>query len=144
MYLDSAILVKLVVREPDSGFYADQVDGQLAVHASELAVPECRSALLRKREQGEIDTQTCRQAWKRLQVLWSDGGGLLLQPVTRSVLQEAGELMDRCIARAPVRTLDAVHLASCQLTRAYPLITNDRMMRAAAEALGIPLGAVMS
>jgi len=42
MYVDSAVLVKLVVREPDSGFYADLLDGQRAVIASELSIPECR------------------------------------------------------------------------------------------------------
>jgi len=141
VYLDSAILVKLVVREPDSDFYADLVEGQQSVHSSELAVPECRSALLRKHRQGEIDVRTCKKAWEQLQALWSNGGGMLLQPVTRIVLQEAGEIIERCIARVPVRTLDAVHIASCRLARAYPLITNDRVMRAAAEVLGMPLGA---
>jgi len=47
MYLDSAILVKLVVRESDSVFYADMVDGQI-VWSAELALSECFSALLRK------------------------------------------------------------------------------------------------
>lgn len=142
MYLDSAILVKLVVREPDSIFYADLVDGRQSVRASELAVPECRSALLRKRKQGEIGGRTCDEAWKRLQFLWSKGGGLLLQPVTLSVLQEAGEVVERCIPHVPVRTLDAVHIASCLLSRSYPLVTNDRVMRAAAKLLGMPLGAL--
>ena len=142
MYLDSAILVKLVVREPDSGFYADMVDGQRGVRTCELAVPECRSALLRKRQQGAIDGRTYDQAWTRLQALWSKDGGLLLQPVTRGELQEAGEIIERCIVTVPLRTLDAVHLASCLSSRAYPLITNDRVMRAAAECLGMPLGAL--
>jgi len=43
MYLDSAILVKLVVRESDSVFYADMVDGQI-VWSAELALSECFSA----------------------------------------------------------------------------------------------------
>ena len=141
MYLDSAILVKLVVREPDSDFYADLLDGRTAVQASELTMPECRSALLRKREHGDIDARTCERAWERLQSLWSKGGGLLLQPVTRTVLLEAGEVICQCAGAVPVRTLDAIHIASCLLARAYPLMTNDRVMRSAAERLGIPLGA---
>ena len=46
MYLDSAILVKLLVRESDSLFYANMVDGQIAWSA-ELALSECFSALVR-------------------------------------------------------------------------------------------------
>ncbi|OGV75748.1 MAG: hypothetical protein A2340_09820 [Lentisphaerae bacterium RIFOXYB12_FULL_60_10] len=141
MYLDSAILVKLVVREPDSEYYADLVDGQRTVTASELVVAECRSALLRKCRQGEIDTRTCDQSWERLQAYWdSDAGGLILHPVSRIILEEAGEVIKRCIARVSVRTLDAIHLASCRLTRDYPLITTDHVMRAAAESMGLPLG----
>ena len=93
MYLDSAILVKLVVREQDSDFYADLVEGQFAVCSSELAIVECRSALLRKKEQGQIDTRTCNGAWARLRAHWSSGGGLVLHPVTLAVLQEAGEII---------------------------------------------------
>lgn len=50
--------------------------------------------------------------------------------------------MAKCIAHVPVRTLDAVHLATCRLSRAYPLVTGDRVMRAAADILGIPLAAL--
>jgi len=47
MYLDTAVLVKLLVREPDSSFYANQAQGQL-VWTADLALTECYSALLRK------------------------------------------------------------------------------------------------
>ena len=139
MYLDSAILVKLVVHEPDSDFYADLVDGQFAVYSSELVIVECRSALLRKKKQGQIDARTYTGAWTRLQAHWSSGGGLVLQPVTLAVLQEAGETIQRCIGHTPLRTLDAIHIASCLRSRAFPLVTNDGIMRMAAESLGLSL-----
>jgi predicted nucleic acid-binding protein len=140
MYLDSAILVKLVVREPDSEYYADLVEGQRVVRSSEIAMTECRSALLRKGREGLLDARTVEGAWMRLQALWS-GGGLMLHPVTRSVLLEAGEVIKRCMDRAPLRTLDAIHIASCLQSLAFPLITNDQVMRKAAETLRVPLGA---
>ncbi len=142
MYLDSAILVKLVVREPDSGFYVELVDGQASVRASELSITECRAALMRKWKEGELDTRTRDQAWKRLLLLWGDDAGLLLQPVTRAVLREAGEVVERCVERVSLRTLDAIHLATCLLSQSYPLVTNDRVMRTAAKWLGVPLGAL--
>lgn len=140
MYVDSAVLVKLVVREPDSGFYADLLDGQRAVIASELSIPECRSALLRKAEYGDITLRTCEQAWTKLQAFWATRGGLSLKPVSRSVLEEAGDMMRQCAGCASIRTLDAIHLATCRFAHAYPLVTNDRIMRKAAERIGIPLG----
>jgi predicted nucleic acid-binding protein len=144
MYLDSAILVKLVVREPDSEFYVNLLDGQPSVHTSELAITECRSALIRKREIGDIDAQTCARAWTRLQAYWADSGGLLLLPVTRSVLRQAGDVIDRCSLSVPIRALDAIHIASCWVSHDYPLVTNDRVMRRATEHLGIPLSRLPS
>jgi len=144
MYLDSAIFVKLVVREPDSDFYASLVDGQNAIHTSELVVAECRSALYRKWRDGELDPRTRDQAWKRLCAGWEAGNGTVLHPLTRTVLEEAGAVIEACGSRAAVRTLDAIHLASCRLTRAFPLVTNDRIMRAAANRLGLPLGRLPS
>ena len=142
MYLDSAILVKLVIREPDSEYFADIVEGQYGVLSSELAIVECRSALVRKRQHGEINARTYAEAWKYLQLFWSRTGGLSLQPVSHPVLQEAGELVERCAGHAPLRSLDAIHLATCLRFRAAPLITNDAVMRAAAVVLGLPLGSL--
>ena len=139
MYLDSAILVKLVVREPDSVFYVRLLEGAGGLRSSELAVTECRSVLERKRQQGELDAATCDGAWRRLGSHWQRGGGLVLHPVTRLVLDEAGEMIADCITVAPLRTLDAIHLATCRLQGAPPLVTNDRVMRLAARHLGIPL-----
>jgi predicted nucleic acid-binding protein len=139
MYLDSAILVKLVVREPDSEFYADLVEGRRDSRSSELAITECRSAMIRKRREGQIDHRTHDQAWDRLNALWS-GGGLLLHPVSRGILTEAGEAIERCSGTTPLRTLDAIHLSTCLVLRAFPLVTNDQVLRAAAGLLRIPLG----
>jgi predicted nucleic acid-binding protein len=139
LYLDSAILVQLVVREPDSEFFADFVEGQYGAQSSELAMVECRSALTRKREYGQIDARTHSEAWNFLQAYWSRAGGLTLHPVSQPVLLEAGEVIERCAGRAPLRTLDAIHLATCLRTHAFPLVTNDTVLRAAAESLNVPV-----
>ena len=54
MYLDSAIIIKLSIKEPDSEFYVSLVDGRTDLVASALSLPECRSALARKVHEGEI------------------------------------------------------------------------------------------
>jgi predicted nucleic acid-binding protein len=139
MYVDSAILIKLVVREPDSLFYVRLLEGSLDLRSSDLAVTECRSVLERKRREGELDAATCEGAWRRLGACWQRGGGLVLHPVTRRVLDEAGAIIAECIASVPLRTLDAIHLATCRLHGAAPLVANDRVMRQAARLLGLPL-----
>lgn len=141
MYLDSAILVKLVVREPDSLFYAGQVDREPGVWSSALALTECWSALCRKLRDGDLDPATRDQAWGRLETAVG-AERLQLQPVTLPVLRLANRFIGQCEGRVAVRTLDAIHLASSECCGAGLLLTNDRVMRQAADALGIPLGPV--
>ena len=139
MYLDTAILVKLVVREPDSHFYASLVEGGTSVWSCELAIPECRSALERKRRQGELEPRTVAAAWKRLEAMWGPDGGVRLHPVGRPLLTEAEALLREVGTEAPLRTLDAIHLAACRICRSFPLVSNDRIMRSAATILAISL-----
>ena len=139
MYLDSAVLVKLVVREPDSLFYAGLVDGQAGVSTSQLALTECWSALFRKQREGAIDAKGRRSAWRKLEQYVADGA-LDLVPVDRGVLRRANQIIERCHPQVPVRSLDAIHLASCEATNAFPLLTNDERMRAAARRLRFALG----
>ena len=139
MYLDSAVLVKLVVREPDSWFYAERTNGQAHVCSSELALTECWSALCRKRRQGEIDKATWQGAGGRLQSRVQDQT-LRLQPVNEAILRRANRLIERCHMEVSVRTLDAIHLATCDALDACPIFTNDTVMRKAARALGMELG----
>jgi predicted nucleic acid-binding protein len=143
MYLDSAILVKLVVREPDSLFYAAQTDGQTDVSSSQVAVTETWSALFRKQREGAIDAKARWAAWKRLERYFMDGM-LFLVPVDRSILSRANRIISRCHPGIGLRTLDAIHLASCEDTDAFPLLTADRQMRAAAAHLRFPLGPLPS
>ena len=61
VYLDTAILVKLLVREADSDFYVALVDRQPA-WSSHLVVIECFSALLRKERKRAITPTHRRRA----------------------------------------------------------------------------------
>jgi predicted nucleic acid-binding protein len=138
MYLDTAILVKLVVREPDSLFYAEQTDGQ-EVWSSLLSYTESWSALLRKQREGAISAKTRSSAWQKLERYFT-GVMLELVPVDESVLKRANEIIVRCYPKVALRSLDAVHLASCEAVSAFPLLTSDLRMRAAAHHLRFPLG----
>jgi predicted nucleic acid-binding protein len=137
MYLDSAILVKLLVREADSLFYADMVDGQIAWSA-ELALSECFSALLRKEREGAITTRHRKAAWKQLEDDVSHHR-LNLVAITRPVLEEANAIMAACHPNVALRSLDAIHLAAAAQCVSWPLCTNDARMREAANRLRFPL-----
>jgi len=139
MYLDSAILVKLVVRETDSFFYAEQTNGQAEVWSSQLALTESWSALVRKQREGAINVRARRVAWQKLERYFTDGM-LGLVPVDESILKRANRIILRCHPRVALRSLDAIHLASCEAADAFPLLTNDRQMRTAADHLRFPLG----
>src|SRR4030095_7222427 len=139
MYLDSAILVKLVVREPDSFFYAEQTIGQTDVWISQLALAESWSALIRKQREGEIHVRVRRSAWQKLERYFTHRM-LGMVPGDESILKRANRIILRCNPKVALRPLDAIHLASCEAADAYPLLTNDRQMRAAADHLRFPLG----
>ncbi len=139
MYLDSAVLVKLVVREPDSLFYADQVHGRSDVWVSEIALTECWSALLRKEREQAVDVPTRENAWRRLETYFSGEVPHMLS-VTREILHRANRILDRCHPEVGLRSLDAIHLASCEAADAWPLLTSDLRMRQGAEILRLPLG----
>jgi predicted nucleic acid-binding protein len=142
MYLDSAILVKFVVRESDSLFYADMVDGQIAWSA-ELALSECFSALLRKEREGAITLRQRKSAWKQLEADVSEHR-LNLVAMTRPLLEQANAIMTACHPAVPLRSLDAIHLAAAAQCVSWPLYTSDARMREAASRLGFPLSPLPS
>jgi len=139
MYLDSAIIVKLFIPEPDSGFYASLVDGRADLAVSALSLPECRSALARKLDGGEITQDEYREACGEMDEIFSGRAGIAVAGVDNDILQLAALLIERCQGRVALRALDAVHIATCMNNGNYPLATNDKTMRKAAEALQVSL-----
>jgi predicted nucleic acid-binding protein len=56
-----------------------------------------------------------------------------------TVLKKANHIIELCHPEVPLRTLDAIHAATCDLAQDFPLCTTDRRMRDAAKKLGIPV-----
>ncbi len=137
MYLDAAIIVKLLVDEHDSDYFQDALAGVL-LSSSELAVTEVRAALLTKERNKLISVKQRDAAWKvfndRVQARDFD-----LHPLNGLVLRKANQILGQCHPKVPLRTLDAIHTAACDLSQDFPLCTTDRRMRDAAVVLGIPL-----
>ncbi len=137
MYLDTAIIIKLLVTEPDSEFFQDALGGEL-LSSSELAMTEVWSALLAKERNKHISGPQRAKAWQvfneRVQAKQ-----LVLHPLSSVVLKKANRVLECCHPAVPLRTLDAIHTAACDLSQDFPLCTTDRRMRDAAAVLGIPV-----
>lgn len=136
MYLDTSVLVKLFVREPDSDFYGKLTDGQV-VCTSVLAYTEVRSALLGKERAG-LAVEHQRRAWAAF-----DGNVtedlIELLPMSPAIFKRANRILEVCHPTIPLRSLDALHLASADQSQDWPLVTGDKRMRDAAALLGFPL-----
>lgn len=137
MYLDTAILVKLLVREPDSAFYASLVGGQF-VWSSQIIVTESFSALIRKEREGAITTVHRRKAWKQIEQDIA-ARRLNLVPLGADVLARANGILAACHPEIALRSLDAIHVASAEQCQSWPLCSNDGRVRDASRKLGFPL-----
>ena len=137
MYLDPAIIVKLLVREADSEWFSNQLVGQKFV-TSELALTEVQSALFSKERGGQITPRERVAAGGKFLSMIEDEYIQLL-PLDRMVLERATAIQHACHPGIPLRTLDALHVATCDLHRGGKLSTTDARMRSACKQFGIAL-----
>ncbi|MEY2880236.1 MAG: hypothetical protein RLZZ15_2616 [Verrucomicrobiota bacterium] len=137
MYLDSSVLVKLYVREPDTAECAALI-GRQPMTTSELAWGELASALMQKERAGYITPEVHAEAWA---TFLADVGArrVHLMELSGDTVLDAVEIMREVHPAVPLRTLDAIHLATFQNTVAGPLFSKDRRMNDAARLLGFSL-----
>jgi predicted nucleic acid-binding protein len=135
MYLDSCIIVKLLVVEPDSEFFIRSLEGQALV-TSELARTEVFSALLARERAGKISVADRHLAWREFEERVKTKE-IKIEPMNSIVLRKANHSLEKCHPEVPLRTLDAIHLATVDLCQDFPLVTTDGRLRDAATRLGI-------
>ena len=137
MYLDSAIIVKLLVREPESEWFGKNLIGNEFV-TSELALTEVRSALLARERGGYIAVRERAAAAEKF-VSMIESKSIHLLPLDRPVLERASAIQHACHPHIPLKTLDALHVATCDLHRAAIMSATDKRIRAACEQFAIAL-----
>lgn len=137
MYLDTSVAVKLFIPERDSD-ECELVVGGLGFFSSELLVGELWAATLAKERGKHISVAARAEIWQRFEALLSDGI-VQLVPLNGLIVREAVEVMTQVHPQIPLRTLDAIHLATYLSVEAGPLFTKDRRMLDAARKLNIPL-----
>jgi uncharacterized protein len=128
LYLDASALVKLVVREPETAALRRYLRRHRTEHRVTSAL--ARTEVVRAVFDGRVDTVTRARDVIR-------GTGLIA--VDARVLDDAATLAPG----TPLRSLDAIHLASARLLGAdlRAVVTYDGLMADAAAALGLPVAA---
>ncbi|HUZ07552.1 MAG TPA: type II toxin-antitoxin system VapC family toxin [Candidatus Paceibacterota bacterium] len=136
MYLDSAIITKLLVREEDSEWFENNLAGE-PLWSSELSLAEVHSAILIKERTGHISAAERKNAVARFQWM-HDTEQLRFHPLSRLVAERAAGLLVSCHPDVALRSLDAIHVATALLYLRGSLCATDRKMRAAAQRIGLP------
>ena len=137
MYLDTSVIVKLLASEPESEFFIRSLEGR-PLTTSELAQTEIFSALLARESAGKINVGERRLAWDEFQARVVDGE-IKIEPLNSIVLRKATQCLEFCHPSVPLRTLDAIHLATADLCQDFPLVTTDVRLADAARAMHIPV-----
>jgi predicted nucleic acid-binding protein len=137
MYLDSAIIVKLLIREPESEFFNTALSGHV-LDSSELCLTEVCSALLAKERARGINARERQSAMLRFEELVQDEV-LRLFPLDTRTLSRASAILKACHPKVALRTLDALHVATCDLHECDVLCATDLRLRSGAAQLGLKL-----
>ena len=136
MYLDSAIITKLLVREQDSGWFEHNLTGH-PLWTSELSLAEVHSAILMKERTGHISDVERKNALIHFQNM-CDTEQVRFHPLNRLVIERAAGLLISCHPNVALHSLDAIHVATALIHSRGSLCATDRQMRAAAHRLGLP------
>jgi predicted nucleic acid-binding protein len=137
MYLDTNVIVRLFARDQDSEFYGKLTDGQ-PVCSSVLSYTEVWSALLQLERAKKITAEHRQKSWAAFDNNVMNETIELL-PMGPAIFKRANRMLEVCHPKVPLRSLDALHLASADQAQDWPLATGDIRMRDAAALLGFPL-----
>lgn len=137
MYLDSAIIVKLLVAEPDSSIFVAATQ-DLPIASSELAFTEVAAALFKKQREKILSPAQRQRAWNTF-LRWTDSKELVLYSLNSHTLRNSNRVLAISHPDVALRSMDAIHVSACEIAQEFPLCATDSRMRAAATKLGIPI-----
>jgi predicted nucleic acid-binding protein len=134
VYIESSAVLHWILGQKGAAEVRGTVDQADVVLTSTLTLTETERALIRAETGGALmggDAQRLRGLLNRAQAAWTR------MAVSENVLARAS----RPFPVEPVRTLDAIHLATAlEFAAAYPdlrVLSFDRRLRDNAEALGL-------
>lgn len=136
LYAESSAVLAWLLGEPSANAVRDALRRAELVAASDLTLVECDRVLIRAVTTGEIDEAA---AADRRALLNSAAGHWQLWRVSLEITERAR----RPFPTEPIRTLDAIHLASALAAKsAIPgvqVLSLDERIRRAAKNLGFSL-----
>ena len=136
VYLDTSALAKLYVPEGESRLLEEALIGRRDVLVSDLAVTELVSVLMRRVRERLLPAESAMTIHRIVT------HHLMIEMLHRVVLdeathREAERLLIRLGDRIALRAADAMHLALAVRAQAKSLVTFDRRMTIAAQAVGL-------
>jgi predicted nucleic acid-binding protein len=130
VYVETSVLLRVILEGDDSLRLLLLGSGR---YTSALTFAEAARAIVRAQADGRLDAQGAREARKRVAEF---GRSAEVVPVEDTILERAGKEFPV----EPVRTLDAVHLASIdalnQAAVDLDVASTDKRVRENADALG--------
>jgi predicted nucleic acid-binding protein len=136
VYAESSAVLAWLLDEPDGPAVRDRLTKADVVVASDLTLIECDRVLIRAAVVGELTEADAADRRAHL----------VTAAAHWNVLRISGEIVDRArqlFPGDPIRTLDAIHLASALVARSaapgLELLSLDDRIRTAAKKLGLPL-----
>lgn len=132
LYLDTAIVLTLFVREPMSESIGKWIASRRqSLACSDWGLTECASALGIRMRRGELDADAAARACRAVMNFANESCELIA--CTSYHQREAQKLLARFVLS--LRAGDALHLAISQHAQAT-LVTCDKQLVAAARAIG--------
>jgi predicted nucleic acid-binding protein len=140
-YWDTSALSKLYLPEADSAGFVQKAANNPVIVTTRLALYEMRRVAFRKDISGFIQAGTAESVLTQLN---QDIAAGLIRVVEMDARVEAdfNVIMATCYRHAPpmpIRTLDALHLASSRADGQTELVATDKRLRDAAKLLGFSL-----
>lgn len=141
-YWDTSTLVKLYANEPDSAVFENHaLNVSAKAVTSRIALYEARATFQRKEAEGILQTGCAHQLYNQLAQDVAAGEVRLVE-LGADVEREYGQVLAACYRHTPpipLRTLDALHLASARVAGETELVATDKRLRTAAKLLGFSL-----
>ena len=132
VYLDASALVKLFVPEEGSDALNQGLAGLTDVIVSDLALTEMASALGRRTREHRLSREDAQRLYREASKLHAASRRAELTP---PIHRRAERLM--LSLTIPLRTLDALHLATALDAAAATVVTFDPRLRDAAASQGL-------
>ena len=140
-YWDTSTLGKLYVPEPDSDDFEKKAANEPLIRTARLAYYEMRRVAFRKESAGLIPAGSAEAILSQLDQDIA-ANEIRLVELDLQVDTEFNAIMAGCYRRTPplpIRTFDAIHLASARVAGETEIVATDKRLREAAKTLGFLL-----